>query len=201
MAEREYLLLSATEPDRSGLVAELTGFIAACGCNVDDSRVVVLGGHAGLMVLLSGEPAELEAVLAGLGALRTRTGIRVAPRRVAARQAAAGAEASRIDVEASAVDHEGIIHALAETVRRHGGNILELESSTEAAPMSGEPLFTLRMSVWAPDAEGGAEALWGELERVAEEEGVELAVRRVAPSEGQPAAVGVERRRAGRTTG
>ena len=46
MSEREFLLLSATEPDRLGLVAELTKFIAEKACHVEDSRVVVLGGYA-----------------------------------------------------------------------------------------------------------------------------------------------------------
>ncbi|MGN6392802.1 MAG: glycine cleavage system protein R [Gemmatimonadales bacterium] len=194
MPDREYLLLSATEPDRSGLVAELTGFIDECGGNVDDSRVVVLGGHAGLMVLVSGEAAVLERLVAGLGSLRERTGIRAAPRRVAARRTSAEERSTRIDIEASALDHEGIIHALADTVRRHGGNILELESSTEAAPMSGEPLLTLHMSVWA-DPDHGADTLWRELERVAEQEGVELAVCRVPTTDEHQAAVGAERRR------
>jgi glycine cleavage system transcriptional repressor len=67
MPEHELLLLSATEPDRLGLVAELTGFIAERGCNVEDSRLVVLGGYAGLMVLLSGEPPALQSVVDGLG--------------------------------------------------------------------------------------------------------------------------------------
>lgn len=201
MADRSHLLLSATEPDRSGLVAELTGFIGEYGCNVDDSRAVVLGGHAGLMVLVSGETSALERLVAGLGALRERTGIRAAPRRVAARRTPADDRSSRIDIEATALDHEGIIHALTDTVRRHGGNILELESSTQAAPMSGEPLLTLRMSVWASDSEDGADALWRELERVAEQEGVELAVRRVPTTDEHPAAVGAERRRTARPHG
>jgi glycine cleavage system transcriptional repressor len=201
LADRQFLLLSATEPDRSGLVAELTGFIAECGCNVDDSRVVVLGGHAGLMVLVSGTPAALERLVGGLDALRARTGIRAAPRRVAARQTPAGERSSRVDIQATALDHEGIIHALADAVRRHGGNILELESATEAAPMSGEPLLTLRMSVWAPESADEAEVLWRELEQVAEEQGVELAVRRAAASGEPPAAVGAERRRGSRRTG
>lgn len=194
MPAREYLLLSATEPDRSGLVAELTGFIAECGCNVDDSRVAVLGGHAGLMMLVSGDPAELQEVLAGLDRLRERTGIRAVPRHVAARHAQTGRDASRVEVQASAIDHEGIIHALAETVRRHGGNILELESATEPAPMSGEPLFTLRMSVWAPPEKDAGERLRQDLERVAHEEGIELGVQLVPPSHASPVAVGSERR-------
>src|SRR5512147_482797 len=99
MAAREFLLLSATEPDRSGLVAELTGFIAECGCNVEDSRIVVLGGYAGIMVLLSGEPIELQTVLNGLEHLRERSGIRAVPRRVRARRAEARHDESGMVVQ------------------------------------------------------------------------------------------------------
>jgi len=194
MGVREFLLLSATEPDRSGLVAELTGFIADCGCNVEDSRIVVLGGYAGLMVLLSGEPADLQAVLDGLEQLRARTGIRAVPRRVAARRAAGRPPPPRMEVEATAIDHEGIIHALAETVRRHGGNILELESATEAAPMSGEPLLRLRMNLWTPPEPGAGERLWRELEQVARQEGVDLEIRDVPVPPGAPVPTGPERR-------
>jgi glycine cleavage system transcriptional repressor len=192
MPGRDYLLLSATEPDRSGLVAELTGFIAECGGNVEDSRVVVLGGHAGLMLLVSGPADRLAAVVSGLEALQQRTGIRAVPRRVAPRRDAGSHDTGRVEISASAIDHEGIIHALAETVRRHGGNILELESATEPAPMSGEPLLTLRMTVWAGEA-GAGERLRQELEQVAEREGVDLGVRLVPPSKAS-AAVGSERR-------
>lgn len=197
MATREFLVLSATEPDRSGLVAELTGFIAQCGCNVEDSRLVVLGGYAGMMVLLSGLPDELQAVTDGLEGLRARTGIRAVPRRVRARQVESAAPATRLLVEASAIDHEGIIRALAETVRRHGGNIVELESATEAAPMSGEPLFRLRMTVWTPAAREAADALWRALEQAAREENVDLEVR-TAPVAGSPVPAGAERRSAPR---
>lgn len=194
MAERELLVLSATEPDRSGLVAELTGFIAECGCNVEDSRVAVLGGYAGIMVLLSGTPGELEAVLDGLERFRERTGIRAVPRRVRSHAAEDAPGASRLEVEGSAIDHEGIIHAVAETVRRFGGNIVELESATEAAPMSGEPLFRLRMTLWSP-GNGETEArLRRALEDVAREEDVELQIRVAPPTGPAPVAVGAERR-------
>lgn len=201
MAAREFLLLSATEPDRSGLVAELTGFIAECGCNVEDSRIVVLGGYAGIMVLLSGEPIELQAVLNGLEHLRERSGIRAVPRRVRARRAEARHDESGMVVQASAIDHEGIIHALAETVRRHGGNILELESATESAPMTGEPLFRLRMSVWAPGQAEAGQSLWRELESVARQEGVDLELHPAAVPVGQSVPAGPERRARPRETG
>ncbi len=199
MSQREFLLLSATEPDRLGLVAELTKFIAEKGCNVEDSRLVILGGYAGLMVLVSGERAALDSLLDGLDQLRERHGIRMAPRRVATRRPES-APAPQMVVHARAIDHAGIIHALAETVRRFGGNILELESATESAPMSGEPLFSLRMSVRLSDA--GAEAeLWRELEAVAAAQGIDLELHAAPVAEGESVLHGPERRARSRGPG
>jgi glycine cleavage system transcriptional repressor len=175
MPGRDFLLLSATEPDRLGLIAEVTGFIAERGCNVEDSRLVVLGGYAGLMILLSGEAAAVQSVLEGLEQLRERHGIRAAPRRVATRRPDVRT-APQVVVHVQAIDHPGIIHALAETVRQAGGSILELESAADSAPMTGEPLFRLRMSVRMPEAGATAPNLLRELERVAAEQGVELEV-------------------------
>jgi glycine cleavage system regulatory protein len=193
MSHREFLLLSATEPDRLGLVAEVTRFIAERACNVEDSRLVVLGGYAGLMVLVSGEAAALRSVLDGLDELRERHGIRMAPRRVATRRPDAGS-APEVVVHARAIDHAGIIHALAETVRRYGGNILELESAVESAPMSGEPLFRLRMGVRLPEPAAAESQLWRELEAVAAAQGVELEVHPAPLPEGDSVLHGPERR-------
>jgi glycine cleavage system transcriptional repressor len=193
MPHDEFLLLSGTEPDRLGLVAEVTKFIAEKGCNVEDSKVVVLGGYAGFMILVSGNAAALKKVWDGLDQLREQGGIRLAPRRVATRRAET-ASAAQVVVHASAIDHAGIISALSETVRRHGGNILELESATESAPMSGEPLFQLRMSVRLPETEGAEAELLRELEAAAAAQGVDLEVHAAPSSEGGPVLHGPERR-------
>jgi glycine cleavage system transcriptional repressor len=200
MPQRELLLLSATEPDRLGLVADLTGFIAELGCNVEDSRVAVLGGYAGLMVLVSGEPGQLQAVLDGLDRLQNRYDIRATPRRVATRRADVPS-APEMVIHARAIDHAGIIHALAETVRRHGGNLLELESAAECAPMSGEPLFRLRMNVRLPETERAGADLWRELEAVASEQGVELEVHPAPVADGENILHGPERRARTRDAG
>jgi len=192
MSEREFLLLSATEPDRLGLVAELTRFIADRGCNVEDSRVVVLGGYAGVMVLVSGDPAGLKTLLEGLDELRQAHGIRLAPRRVAARRSPQPAVPEMV-VHAQAIDHPGIIHALSDIVRRFGGNILELESASESAPQSGEPLFRLQMTIRPPSTAESSD-LWRELEAAAAAQGVELEVHAAPAPDGETVAHGPERR-------
>lgn len=176
MATREHLILAAIEVDRPGLVADLTGFIAEHRCNVEDSRLVVLGGFAGLMFLVAGEPAEVDALIGGLDELQERRRIRVIPRRVPPVAVAAPATQPRHVVEASAIDHQGIIHALADLVRQHGGNILELETTTESAPMSGEPLFAMRMEITLPNGEEAARHLEEELTRAARAQAIELRV-------------------------
>ncbi|HEX6964200.1 MAG TPA: ACT domain-containing protein [Gemmatimonadaceae bacterium] len=175
MSTREELILSATEPDRPGLVAELTGYIAECACNVEDSRVSVLGGHAGLMFLVSGEPADIAAAVDGLNAFRARSGIRAVARRLGPAPAAAGAPGTaKYIVHGSAIDHGGIIFAITDAVRSHGGNILELETATESAPMSGEPLFLMEMIIVLPEEGGVAKRLREALDAMARSQSVEI---------------------------
>lgn len=176
MSAREYLILSATERDRPGLVAELSGFIAQHECNVEDSRVVVLGGYAGLMFLISGSAEAVLAVEGGLPALERETGLRAVARRLVSGGAAPAERpaASTYVVTASAIDHEGLIHLITDTVRSHGGNILELETSTESAPMSGSPLFALRMVVALAERHGSRDRLRVALEVLARTEAIDL---------------------------
>ncbi len=57
-----FLVLSALGPDRPGLVAEITEYLTKRGANVEDSRMAVLGGEFGVLVLVSGAPEEVAAV-------------------------------------------------------------------------------------------------------------------------------------------
>ena len=179
MTTRERLILFATEQDRPGLVAELSGFIAERGCNIDDSRVIVLGGFAGLMFLISGSLSQVAEVERGVAALERETGLRATVRRIS--------ESTPVTpqvpppptwvVTASAMDHEGIIHAITDVVRANGGNILELETSTESAPMSGSPLFALRMVITLAERHGSAARLKEALETLARAEAIDLDTR------------------------
>ena len=65
--------------------------------------------------------------------------------------------------------------------------------------MTGEPLFRLRMSVWASGDTGAAESLRRELEEVARHEGVDLELQAAPLPAGGAAPVGPERRVVPRT--
>ena len=189
MATREFLILAATEKDRPGLVAELSGFIAERGCNVEDSRVVVLGGYAGLMFLISGDTTQIAAVVSDLDALERSAGLRAVARRITEEQAPSAGErpAASFIVTASAIDHEGIIHAITDAVRAHGGNILELETSTESAPMSGSPLFALRMTITLAEHHGSVERLRSALEALSRAQAIDIEIQPAEERQGRSA--------------
>jgi glycine cleavage system transcriptional repressor len=192
MSAREQLILSTTEPDRPGLISELTGFIAKHGCNVEDSRVVVLGGYAGLMFLISGDAEAVRGVEGGLPELERETGMRAVARRVEHTGATpyAPPPTPTYVVTASAIDHEGLIHLITDTVRANGGNILELETKTESAPMTGSPLFAMRMAITLAERQGSRERLRVALEVLARSEAIDLDLVPVEEAEGRGFGVG-----------
>ena len=186
MAEREFLIISAIGPDRPGLIAEITGFIAERGCNLEESRAVVLAGQFGFMFLVSGAPPYIAAVLRELDAIEMRAGLNAVARRIPDPRAAAERGGRRFNISASALDREGIVHAIADVVRAHGGNILELETSTYPASESGYPLFRLELMISLRDRDGSAERLRQALEDLAQAENIDLEMRPVGPESRAP---------------
>jgi glycine cleavage system transcriptional repressor len=45
-----HAILTATGPDRPGLVDEVSQFLFECGANIEDSRMVNLRGHFAMVV-------------------------------------------------------------------------------------------------------------------------------------------------------
>jgi glycine cleavage system transcriptional repressor len=148
MAERGYLVLSALGPDRPGLVRTLSASIVAHGGNVEDSRMAVLGGLFGVMMLLSGDRAALAAMEGEAANLEAATGLRIHCEPTAPPPTTIGTR--RYIIEAEAVDREGIVHAVAEAFHALGANIVHLESALYPAPISGAPLFRIRLEIDVP---------------------------------------------------
>ncbi len=71
----DFAVVTAIGEDRPGLVAAVSRFILECGCNIEDSRMAILGGEFAMLILLSGEPAAVEKVEAGAEALSKKVGL------------------------------------------------------------------------------------------------------------------------------
>lgn len=135
MAMQQYLVVSGLGPDRPGIVAATTRYLTERGANVVDSRAVVLGGEFGLMVLASGAAACVDAVQADIALLQDATGLSYQIRPTVSPEEHRRARALPYRLEANAMDHEGIVQAIAESLFAAGINIVSMETSVRNAPL------------------------------------------------------------------
>ena len=150
MSDTRYIVIAGLGPDRPGIVAECTRYLTERESNVEDSRALVLGGEFGLMVLASGETEAMRRVIQDLGTLEQATGLLIVYRDTVSPEQHRADQALPYVVEASAMDHEGIVHAVSRVLYECGINIVELETSVHNAPITGTPLFRLCASVDLP---------------------------------------------------
>ncbi len=146
MTDRKYVL-TAVGPDRPGIVANLSGFLTNEGFNLEDSRMATLGGEFALILLLSKTHIGAREPKDFLVELESLTGMTVTMRETLV---PGGRPGIPYLVRGYAMDHPGIVHALAHEIAAVGANIEELETSTRPAPVTGTPLFDVRMRVSLP---------------------------------------------------
>jgi glycine cleavage system transcriptional repressor len=176
MTTETFLVLSALGPDRPGLVAEVTHYLTEHGVNVEDSRMAVLGAEFGILVLVSGSAAQVGAVEKDTGALGDKTGLTVTTRRTKSPEEHRRAAVIPCLVTTEALDHEGIVRAVARALHGVGVNIVSLETSAYEAPVTGSPLFRMEARIDVPQTTGVARVRKA-MDDVAAAENLEIDVR------------------------
>jgi glycine cleavage system transcriptional repressor len=171
-----YLVLSALGPDRPGLVAELSSFLAERGGNVEDSRMAVLGGEFGMMALVSGTEAEIARIERELPTLEPKTGAKIVTRRTRSPEEHRQGESLPVVIEAESFDREGIVRAIASALHGLGVNIVSLETAQWNAPFTGAELFRIQVRADVP-REVGLPRLRATLNEVGVREHLDLDVR------------------------
>jgi glycine cleavage system transcriptional repressor len=136
-----FVVLTAVGPDRVGIVDDISGAVSSTGCNIEESKMAVLGGEFAIIMLVSGQAASVDSIVGSLPALGDRLGLRVDCRST---NAPRGVETGRpYLLKAVSLDTPGIVHAVATVIRRHAINIEDLETETASAPWTGAPMFQL----------------------------------------------------------
>lgn len=171
-----YLVISALGPDRPGLVADLTAFLADRGANVEDSRMAVLGGEFGMMVLVSGDEGEIRRVETELASLEPATGARFLVRRTKSPEEHRQGEAQPVAITAESFDREGIVRAIAAALHALAVNIVSLQTTQWNAPFTGATLFRIEVHADVPRATGLAKVR-AAMEQVSEHENLDVEVR------------------------
>jgi glycine cleavage system transcriptional repressor len=145
-----YLIVSAVGEDRPGLADALARTIFECACSIQESRLAVLGGEFTVVAMVRGNwntLAKLEAQLKrleqslDLAIIAKRTGERARPENMLP-----------YAVEVIAMDHPGIVHALANFFSSRAISIEDMVTRGYSAPHTGTPMFSVNLVIGIPAA-------------------------------------------------
>ena len=134
--------------DRPGLVNDLAKLANDLKLSIEDSRMTVLGGEFAVLMSVSGGGLALARLEDKLARLAEDNGLAYLFRRTSDREGTEGCLPYTVNV--TAMDHPGIVHAVASFFSSRDINIHNLDTVTERAPHTGTPIFSLAMEVEIP---------------------------------------------------
>ncbi|MBI3560236.1 MAG: glycine cleavage system protein R [Gammaproteobacteria bacterium] len=143
-----YLVISAVGEDRPGLVADLTQIIVNCGCNIEESRMSLLGGEFAVLMMVSGPWNSIAKLEDALPSSASKLGINTAQKRTQAR--ALTQERLPYNVEVVSLDHPGIVQQLASFFSKRQINIHDMYTTSHRAAHTGSTMFSLSMTIEIP---------------------------------------------------
>ncbi len=142
------LVISAIGNDRPGMVYDLSQAVFEHECNIDDSRMTVLGGEFALILLVSGNWNTIAKLEASLPKLQKKLDLIVISKRTETRHTPKNS--LPYTVEVIAIDHPGIVYQVANFFSARSINIEDLHTSSYPAAHTGSPVFNLSMHVSLP---------------------------------------------------
>jgi len=145
---KTYLVISALGEDHPGIVNTLSKAILEHGCNIEDSRMTVLGGEFAAILLVQGKWNTLAKVENALPEIERQLGMTIISKRTGERSAGVNLLPYAVDV--ISMDHPGIINNLAGFFAERNINIEDMTSSTYAAAHTGTPMFAVHMTIGIP---------------------------------------------------
>lgn len=144
---RCYLVMTVLGPDRPGLVSSLAETVARHGGNWLESRMARLAGQFAGIVRIECPPEAADALIALLETPGA-TGLTVLAVREEAEELM---PRQTLAVDVVGNDRPGIVRELSAAVAAAGGNIEELTTGLESAPMGGQPMFRAHGLVSLPE--------------------------------------------------
>ncbi|MBN2655542.1 MAG: amino acid-binding protein [Spirochaetales bacterium] len=146
--KEEYAVLSTVGPDRKGMADDIANIAIDYNCNIEDSKMAVLGGEFAVIMLLSGEESSIEKLISMAGELGERFQMTFNIKKTSAPLTVS--QGIPYILESVSMDTPGIVHAITRYLRELSINIEDLETEKSAAPLSGTPMFHMRAYIVIP---------------------------------------------------
>lgn len=143
-----HLVVSILGEDHPGIVESISDAVREAGCNLEDSRMSVLGGAFAMILLARGNWNTTTKLEKALDRLAQTMELVITTQRTQRREPHGDFVPYGVDVVA--LDQPGIVHELANFFASRGVNIQNMTTATYAAPHTGSPMFSLHMTVEIP---------------------------------------------------
>lgn len=162
MSQPTYSVLTVVGADRIGIVEDIARLVATRGGNVEGSKMAVLGGEFAAILLVAMTEEAMGELEASLPSLERETGLRLAFKRTSPPRQDRAPHGRTYRLESVSLDSPGVVQAIAALLKRHGANIVELETLISPAPWSGAPMFHM-LATLSLDAENSLDPLKADL--------------------------------------
>ena len=146
--QKTYLVSSALGEDHPGIGNQIAKTVLEHGCNIEDSRMTVLGGEFAAILLVEGKWNTLAKIENALPELERQLGMTIISKRTGER--ATGRSLLPYAVDVVSMDHPGIVNNLAGFFAERKINIEDMSTSTYAAAHTGTTMFAVHMTVGIP---------------------------------------------------
>jgi len=157
----KHLVISFISPDRPGLVDQLSNTINQFNGNWQTSSMHHLSGFFAGVIEVAIDDDKAPVLTASLQELPNfKLNIETA-------STTTDSDAANVTLELTANDRVGIVKEISSVIHQQGGNLLNLNSSRESAPHSGQDLFKAQAKVTVTEQQ--LDALVDALENLADD--------------------------------
>lgn len=142
-------VISTIGHDRPGLISDITAVATELDLNIEDSRMTVLGGEFAVLMSVEGSAQALEQLDQKLSVLCQGNQLAYIFRPTQPREQ----RMSRpYQASVVALDHPGIVHAIAGFFSARNINIRDLHTQTTPAAHTGTPIFNIQLIAELPES-------------------------------------------------
>ncbi len=178
--KKGYAVLSAIGPDRVGIVRDITSVITQFGCNIEESRMISLGGDFSVIMLIDGRESDIDTLLDDCECWKELDDLHIDLRRT--RPAPQQQEGIPYQIKTLSLNTPGVVFAITNLLQSKGISIHELDTDTSAAPFTGSPMFRMRIEFVARSV-GVVDELREELHQIGHDSNIDI---QLIPLSGNP---------------
>lgn len=149
-SSQHYLVITALGADRPGIVNTITRHVSSCGCNIEDSRLAMLGEEFTFIMLLSGTWNAITLIESTLPLKGAELDLLIVMKRTTARPRPRPAMPATVWVQVEVTDSPHLIERFTALFDSHQMNIAELVSRTQPGDESTVPTLFIQITAHSP---------------------------------------------------